>query len=427
MRILVVEEHPERERLALLLLAKTLESRGHEVHFTDTWRLERDTRRLAPDLTLDNVSDSLAHFAGKWATLGPHQRNVNLVWEQFVNPANQYRFRFDELLSARLVDGRVAWGDAFREALLMENPAMDPSRVRVCGSIKHASVARLASVPAAAVLERLEPVFASRSKRVLFVDSYPAALRDPMLDRAMRGERPLPYLYEVIRYLQDLREPAIALLGALAEANPEVLFIVRLHPTKLENYRKHFEDLERVPNMVVESEGDIAPLIRVSDLVIAARSGSLVESHLAGVPAVNLALASHPFHRLGLTATVEERFAPAVPLDGGARPTLGELEAIARDHAPDPATVASWTFDPGARTFERVAEFLEETMRREAVRRDLPRASALSRGVLKRRARLALRSLGLGRTPPPHAPRFDFEGLAQLIERSEREPGAHNS
>jgi surface carbohydrate biosynthesis protein len=419
MRVLIVEEHPERERLALRLLARTLVSRGHEVHFTDTWRLERDTRRLAPDLALDNVSDSVAHFVGKWATLGPQQRNVNLIWEQFVNPANQFRFRFDEHLSSRLVDGRVAWGEAFRDALLMENPAMDPSRVRVCGSIKHAAQVGLAHVPKDALLERLDPRLRSRQKRVLFVDSYPAAMRDPMADRALTGERPLPYLYEVIRYLQDLREPAIALLRALATANPDVLFIVRLHPTKLQNYRQHFEDLERVPNVVVESEGDIGPLICVSDLVIAARSGSLVEAHLARVPAVNLSLDAHPFRRLGLTATVEELFAPEVPLDGGACPTLEELERIARGHSPERRVVETWTHDPGARTFERVASFLEETVSRDAVRRDLPGSVALSRRVLRRKARLAVRGLGAGKMPAPYAETVDFDGLVELVARAE--------
>lgn len=420
MRVLVVEEHPERERFALLLLDRALAARGHEVVWTDTWHLERDFPRVAPDLVLDNVSDSVPHFLGKWADLGPRQRNVNLIWEQFANPVNQYRFRFDEVLGSRLVDGRVAWGDAFREALLLENPAMDPSRVRVCGSIKHASHVRLSRVPRDEVLARLDPALRRREKRVLFVDSYPAAIRDPMADRAMVGERPLPYIYEAIHYLRDLRDPAIALLRALAAENPDVLFVLRLHPTKLENYRAHFEDLASVPNVAIESEGDIAPLVRVSDLVIAARSGSLVEAHLAGVPAVNLVLEHHPFRRLGLVQTVEEAFAPAVALDEGPRPSLDALTSIAREFTVDARTREAWTFDPSARTYERLADFLEEIVAREPVRRDVPATSMLSRRALARRARLALRRRGVGRMPPRHAPRFDFEGLVELVERAER-------
>lgn len=397
MKILLVEEHPERERLALMVLETFFRARGHQVLRSDTWRMERDAVGFDPDLIVDNLSESPAHFIGKWADLRPHQRNLNLVWEQFLNPLLLHRFRFDEILAEGLVDGRIAWGEAFRGALLEENPTMDPSRVRATGSIKHATHALLRSCSAEKIAE-LIGIPDGFEQRVLFIDSFPAALRDPARDREMKGELSLPYLFEIVRYLQDLREPAIELLLRLVRENPKTLFVLRLHPTKLANYRRHFEALEGIPNLFIQSDGDLGPLLRIADLVIASRSGSLVEATIAEKPAVNLHLPDHPFYVAGIAPSIEERFAPSVdPRDPAL--DLGDLRSLASDFVPDEALRRRWIGEPSIETFERLHSFACELIERPPVSRAIPLRAQLEPEMLRRRLRLELRRRSLLPSP----------------------------
>lgn len=414
MKILLIEEHPERERLALMVLETFLEARGHRVLRSDTWAMERDFIRFAPDLVVDNLSESPAHFIGKWAHLRAHQRNINLVWEQLLNPLLLLRFRFDERLAEGLVDGRVAWGEAFRGALLEENPRMDASRVRAIGSIKHATHALLKRCSEEAIARAIG-LPEGFDERILFIDSFPAALRDPERERAMKSELGLPYLFELVRYLQDLREPAIALLLRLARERPRSLFILRLHPTKLENYRRHFADLEGIPNLFIQSDGDLGPLLRVADLVIASRSGSLVEASIAEKPAINLRLEDHPFYVAGIAPSVEERFAASVdPRDPSI--TLETLRVEAEGFTLDRELSARWIGDPGIETFERLHSFMGEIMERPPVSRALPLIQRLEPELLKRRARLELRRRAL--LPSPRKEIVDhYTPILELLRR----------
>lgn len=415
MKILLVEEHPERERLALMVLEAFLEARGHRVLRSDTWAMERDFAEFSPDLIVDNLSESPAHFIGKWANLKPHQRNINLVWEQFLNPLLLLRFRFDERLAGGLVDGRIAWGEAFRGALLEENPIMDPSRVRATGSIKHATHTLLRRCPEEAIARALG-LPEGFDERVLFIDSFPGALRDPERERAMKSELGLPYLFELVRYLQDLREPAIALLLRLTRENPRSLFILRLHPTKIENYRRHFAELEGIPNLFIQSDGDLGPLLRVADLVIASRSGSLVEASIAEKPAVNLWLEDHPFYVAGIAPSIEERFAPSVdPRDSAL--SLEALRELAAQFKVDAALSERWVGTPGMATFERLHSFMGEIMERPPVSRSIPLRQRLSPELLKRRARLELRRRELLPSPP----RVVADHYSPILELMRRE------
>jgi len=413
MRALISEEHPGRERVALGLLSAELEARGHDVQMTSPRHLEDDFRTFAPTLIVDNVSDSVPHFLGKLSMLGAEHRNVNLIWEQIVNPLSLFRFRFEPTLSRELVDGRVAWGAAFRNALLAENPEMDLTRVRTCGSIKHASLALLRDVPTEEIL-RLYPERLRRfERRVLFIDSFPAARRSLQEDRSLDGTRPLPYMYEVVSYLRDLKDAAFAAFDRAAKANPNVLFVLRLHPNKYADYDQEFAHLAERDNVVVNSEGDIGPLIRVSDLVLASRSGTLVDAHILGTPAVNMELSHHPFRATGVIDTLEESF--------GTRVDLGEsldldVDALAaRPAEPPPGLLSHWLDATDAGTFRRVADFLEEVCDRPAVSRALPVRELLRRDSMIRLARNRLRLLGLpSRVAPPKASQFDYARLLSL-------------
>jgi len=419
MKVLISEEHPERERLALMFLKTHLERAGHVVELTNPWDLEPSFTRFDPDMVVDNLSDSVGHFVGKWSALGSRHRNVNLIWEQAINPLSLFRFRFDNTLMTRLVDGRVAWGDAFRDILLAENPSIDASRVRACGSIKHAVYAFYEGLAKDAFRDLYPKESSGFVRRVLFVDSFPAAKRDAAADRAMRGHRAYPYMFEVVTYLQALKQAAVSFFRTMAEQHPDTLFTLRLHPTKYQEYAKEYASLLNLPNVVQNADGDIGPLIFSSDLVIAARSGTLVDAHFLGVPAVNLSLERHPFVEAGVVRTMEEEFAPSLAIDEGYDGGLESLLAL------EPARPGSarrrWFSCFGGSVFDEVVRFLEDIAERPA----LPKMPALERFadpfVAQRYLRNRARLFGVGGDRRGPRPTFDYERVfARLCAQSEK-------
>jgi len=179
LKVLLVEELAPRERLGLLFLRETLEARGHEVLLSNSWKLEEDCRNFDPKVVVDNVSYEPAHWLGKLAQLDETQRNVNLVWEQLVQPANLHLFRQQEVMTNRLVDGRISWGPAFRDVFLKENPSQDPSRIKVTGSIPHTILEAYRQIDPA----KLRPILPidpdGYERTVLVTDSIRAASKDP--------------------------------------------------------------------------------------------------------------------------------------------------------------------------------------------------------------------------------------------------------
>lgn len=94
MKILLVEELQARERLSLLMLRDMLIKKGFKVLLSSSWRIEFDIKNFKPDIVLDNISDSLSHYAGK--LFGFNGYNINLTWEQILSPYNVHRMRMDE-------------------------------------------------------------------------------------------------------------------------------------------------------------------------------------------------------------------------------------------------------------------------------------------------------------------------------------------
>lgn len=412
---MLVEEHPERERIALEILGSLLTSRGHEVLLSHTFAIESDYRRFLPDLVVDNVSDSLGHYMGKLSMLTKRQRNINLVWEQMFNPLSLFRFRLDDEVASRLVDGRIAWGDAGRRILQMENPKIDHTRLRACGSIKHAVHDFYAGLEPQALMNLYPFPFHQFERRVLLIDSFPAAHWDLDALREMRGDLPLCYGFEACQYISDLKNKVLSFYEYIAAKHPKWLFILRLHPTKVVGYEREFASFAAMPNVVVNWEGSIDPLIRLADLVIAARSGALVDAYFANVPGLNLALDRHATRAAGITLTAEERFAQTLPLDDGwvqsLEPFLEPASLPERD-----AWANDWFSSRGIRTFHSVIAFLEEIAERPALPKQPSIRSLLDARVVNRLTRHRLRLLGLKRRRGSvRIDSFDYSALRDLL------------
>lgn len=413
-KVLLAEEYHSRERLSMLFLERSLRRAGHEVRLSNSWELERDFREWKPDVVLDNISDSVGHWAGKLGMLGERQRNINLIWEQILCPWNLPRYRLDDDLCERYVDGRVAWGRAFRDVLLAENPRMDPERVRTTGSIKHAVNALFRDVDPAS-LKSLYPYDFDRYERViLLADSFTTAglpledLRDPAADSRM------PYLYEVALYSRRLRTSMIEVTRELARRHPEDLFLVRVHPHKDPHYYADYQRQFDSPNVVINRTGEIGSLLRIADLLIAAKSNTLVDAHYVGTPAIRLIDPDCPF---------EDVYVLSIALDAFGQPLAAadilehDLEDLVRF---DPSrtsarTVAeAWFGDVSPGSFEKVRGFVEEVAERPALPKNLRWRSLVDPVTLKRVIRNQVRRRGWGIRPGPQA-EFDYDALYGIL------------
>lgn len=425
MKVLLVEELAGRERLALLALESALEERGHEVRLSNSWRLERDYRSFRPDVIADNISDSVAHYLGKLAAAPRRSRNVNLIWEQLANPVNLRRYRFDPLLQRGLVDGRIAWGKAFHDLLLLQNPDIEPERVRATGSIKHGLHDLYRSLPRRGTADLLGIDADAYEHIVVFADSFQVALQDvePLRLALPKHNRSPPFLYEYVRWLQQARDETLRLVLGLADRNPRSLFIVRIHPTKSDAYRRHYGALASRKNVVVNSSGDFTALLHLADLLIACRSGSLVDAHFMGRPAVNVRLPGHPLDATHLTWALENQFGRGLTPDEALAIGLEGLLGQSRPTKAQQDLAAHWFGPMDGRCYERAALFLEETAQAPRVPRRLPPSGwLLRRGAfehpLPRRVRNHVRTWG-GLTGNPPDDRFPYR---ELFERLTGEP-----
>jgi hypothetical protein len=225
-------------------------------------------------------------------------------------------------------------------------------------------------------------------------------------------------MFEVVSYLQDLKRAAFSFFEALATQHPEWLFIIRLHPNKFEDYERQYQGLLALPNVVCNSEGDIGPLIHSSDLVVAARSGALVDAHFLRVPAVNLLLEQHPFVDAGVVRTLEQDFARSVAIDDGYEGGLDGFFSL------DTASVGPlrrhWFRGEGAAVFDEVVSFIEEIAARPALAKKPKLECFANRFVLQRYLRNRIRLLGFGGDRRGPRPRFDYgQVFARLSENAQ--------
>lgn len=423
MKILLVEEYAERERIPLLLLKHFAEARGHSCGLTDSWELERAFRTFAPDVVVDNVSDSPAHFVGKLGMLSRRHRNINLIWEQIPNPMNVSRYRFGPLMRSRFVDGRVSWGLPFKDILLLENPGMDPHRIGVVGSIKQAATTMFQSFPKESFHQFFDYPFQDYDRSVLVAEAFAVGSLndDQLMDGQWKG-RHVPYLYEYAVYARAMRDAFTELVRRLSHDFPDVLFIVRTHPGKDPEYYRSYEASFEVGNVRVNTSGDIAILLHVTDLMIGSRSGALLDAYFANRPAVNLALPDHPSVRIGVIDTLENAFGHTIPVGDLTSDRFDAVFGIEARSEEQRRLVGDWFEPVGSDTFERLVDFVEAISERPALPKRLPLRAYTTPPVVKRKARNMLRSRGLGIRSRP-ARLHPYEAVVDLLVAGSQEQG----
>jgi hypothetical protein len=412
-KILISEEYPERERLSLSFLRRTLEARGHEVQLTNPFDVPGAIRRYQPDVMADNALDSVAHYAGKLAALTQRQRYVNLNWEQLANPFNLFRYRYETAVAERFVDGRVSWGPTFKEILAIENPGMDRDRISVTGSMQHTIDTLFTQLPRGRLRAVLPYELGRYERVVLATESFEIGSRPyPTYRHGRFGPKLMPYMYEICRRADLLRAGFVALINRLAAQRPKFLFIVRVHPGKNLGYYETYSKRFQHPNVAINHFGDIGTLLHASDLVIASRSGVLVDAHLVGRPALNLFPEERALEDSGIFDTMEQKFGRAcVPdeIDGAA---LDSFFDTLPPRTPEQQTLLDkWLGPLGLGAFERAADLIEEVTRRPPLPKGLPLGLLANPRTLDR----YVRNVGKRFRRPMRRPKPDFD-YARVFE-----------
>lgn len=399
MKILLVEEHPARERLALLFLQKILQQRNHAVRLTDAWALETEFRRFSPHVVVDNISDTAAHYTGKLGMLTPSERNINLLWEQLPRPTGVERYTFDDLLARGLVDGRTAWGQGFKDLLLEVNPAMDASRVEVVGSMKHALVSGISLVPPAEWARIYEIDVSRFEKVVLIAESFPKVEDLKLWTRSLPDDQ-RNRLRAFSRYAETMREHYRNLVKTVADSRPNWLVILRTHHSRASGYHQELKESSIGPNIAVNTTGDIGPLLSMADFVIASSSGVLVDAYVMGKRAFN-ATGGGVLAQLGVYTSVAASFAPPVPVESiDADLIESALASPARTSAATDALARLWLGDTSPQVFERLADFVEQIASRPATPKEIPIERRLrNRQLFHRWMRNVARTRGYGARP----------------------------
>jgi hypothetical protein len=356
-KIILVEELRERERLALLLLQKVLEARGHIVRRTSFDNLVATYLDFSPDLIFENTSTSVAHYLGNFLWLSPETRIVEGIWEQILNVHSFRRFDFPESIQNQYFDGRISWGPAFKETMAFLNPNMDPNRIGVVGSIKHAEGYVINSLSRKR-LSSLYPFDVGEfSKVVLCATSFSLAPLD--VESLKKRYTFNPFLEYFHQQMNCMRGFFTRVLGYLVEKYEDCLFLVRAHPSKSKEYYEYYEKaIGEYPNLVLYSGGPISSMLVLSDLVLTSSSTVLIDSYLQSTPALNLMLRD-PLYDFDLLPLTENQFGYPIYEDAVDNLDLDQYFGKVERTGQKDQLVTRWIGDHSRQVYGKWADFFE--------------------------------------------------------------------
>jgi hypothetical protein len=295
MRLLLVEEIQARERLPLLILKNILQKKGFEVRLSNSWKIERDIKKFSPEVVVDNISDSLSHYAGKLYNY--KGKNINLMWEQVISPYNIHRLRFDESFVENFVEGRVSWGDSFKSIFSTLNQLEDDNRIGICGSMNHSLLDMLKKkgVDKGEIGKLYGLNFNNYEKIVVIADTFKAANSEIVKKNSAH-----PFIKEISLMHTMYQNYLPQLCAMLAKKFTDTLFVVRAHPHKGGAYYNDFKGKfsnKSLENVIVQFGGSISMLLGVSDVVISHKSGVLADASYVGTKAINLVMKNDVFEK----------------------------------------------------------------------------------------------------------------------------------
>jgi surface carbohydrate biosynthesis protein len=382
-KVFLAEEFSERERLTLLLLREALIARGHDAEIVPLKRLVRECQARRPDLIVSNAVTEVAAFVGNYLLLEKGTRIVNLHWEQVLNPHGFLRYRFTPAVAERLVDGRASWGSAFKRALVALNPGLDPSRVGVVGSIKHSEGQLLERLPR----QELDALYGIERERYSAVVLCPTSFGLTSFSQPARDAVRFcsPFVDQLYQQHVRVKQEYLKALTVLATSHPEMLFVLRAHPTHARAYYASYKDVALPANLVLNAAGPISVAIAVSDLVLTSSSTVLMDAYVQNVPAINLRLENDAMKELGLVLQREDAFGHQIPFSSVPELRLEHyLGRQVRNRELD-AMIEEWIGDHSPRAPDTLARFIEQTLEREPVSKRL-RASDVDSPLVLRRA-----------------------------------------
>ena len=302
MKILIVEEIPIRERLTFLILKKKLISKNHEVLICSTNNLVRESIKFKPDLVIDNVSTDIPHFIGKWFHLKQSQKNINLVWEQFINPRSFKRFIGKDDVRKDFVNETLVWGEGFKKYLnYVDINSVD--KVFVSGSLKYAAPFYLKQFEKKDIEHFLNINTDNYSKTILISDNFKS--QHDNFKKQLKNNNINPFVEFSNHYAHDFFPRFISEVSKIIKKNPSYLFIIRSHPSK--NKDEYIDVFFDYPNVIFLNSGDISLSIKISDLVITSRSGVVLDSYFNDTEVINIIEKDHPVYFGGILQSLESK------------------------------------------------------------------------------------------------------------------------
>ncbi len=310
MKVLIVEELPERERLSYLLLSNFLKKKGCDVQITSIFNIPFSIRKYSPDIILENISDSNSHLKSMYLGCNYNGPIINIFWEQFINPLNSTRYFFTDAFANTRINKKILWGENINKFIKTTCPAYNSNHYKVCGSLKHHLSYRFRNIDKKDLRSIYNYPFENFEKTIVIAESFGLIedLKIPEVIQHKKSPYMSPHIREVLYYCSYMKKAFIKLINDAAKKYPDYLFILRVHPSKNKDYYKRYDTLFNQNNVVINHTGDIAPLLRLSDGVIASRSGVLVDAALVNTPAVNITPKNNIFSEIGLLETFENKF-----------------------------------------------------------------------------------------------------------------------
>lgn len=358
-RILMYLVSKTRDLPMLARLAVRLERLGHEVHIVppfDLWTLHRVRPHAIIVHTTEDPTLRQACMAAR--RRGAHV--INLLGEGAVSTYTEASWAGTQ--NPEKVDQLcIAWGPGAKELLVKYG--RDPDRVVVCGNPSFDKYrGPLMEREAFCRQYGLDP---ARPIMLYATSLVPREGLDPEDFKHLEGfkDRIFPLYNNLRRTLTDL-------FFDLAEARPEVQFVVKLHPADNPGIFEETQTARGTSNVLIlrHSDIDIADALNVCDLMMHWNSTSSTEGWLLGKPTLFVHLEPQLDFWLSrfrdgsdLVRTREELFERVDHyLDGGKIPPdiLAAREAYIRE----------WYYEVDGKSIDRVTKTVHDHLVRNDVR-----------------------------------------------------------
>lgn len=410
MKILINEELASRERLGILFLRDALIENGHQVELTSSWNVDLDRFSYKPDMIIENISDTEAHYMGKY--YGYNGFVLNLYWEQLLSPLNIHRGKMESEFVDNFIDARFSWGERFKTIFSQLNSVAE-NETPIVGSLNQfVNLMTSKSALSAENILELYHINIEKFKHIILVtDTFKAATNS-----VKKHVQHHPY-YKELHFKHTLyHERLPKIINKVAVDNEDILFIVRAHPHKTNDYYSEFSRKFKggAENVIIQKGGPIAPLVQASDLVISHKSGTLIDAYSMQTKACNLIFDDDYTEKYGLLPHVTDSFGEQC-CENSLQKIIAERDFVFNKKPACEMLYQSVYSEKSDSAISNICSFIEEMSNQQPKSRNSK--NRIRRHTLKRVIRCQLRQF-LNRLFPLRVLRgddFDYEKLYKII------------